>query len=69
MVRVQNKGRSLSSACSMASALQRDLQSDPERTVRPGAFASGLIVRKTRKDIELSGSSASKERFDSHLAR
>lgn len=53
----------------MASALQRDLQSDPERTVRPGAFASGLIVSKTRKDIELSGSSASKERFDSHLAR
>lgn len=69
MVRLQNNGQSLSSACYLASALQRDLQSDHERTVRRAAFVGGLIVRKTRKDIELSGSSASKEWFDSRLDR
>lgn len=69
MLKRQNNGRSLSSACFLASALQLDLQSDHERTVRRAAFASGQIVRKTRKDIELSGSSASKERLDCRLAR
>ena len=69
MIRFKYKGWSFSSAQSLASAVQRDLQSAYEQRVRQAAGASGLSVRKTTGGVEVSGNAANMERFYNRLGR
>jgi hypothetical protein len=69
MATVKYKGRSFSSARSLANAMQRDLQSAYEQRVRQAAATSGLSVRKTSQGLELSGSGANMGRFCNRLGR
>jgi hypothetical protein len=69
MIRVKYKGRTFSSAQSLASAMQRDLQSAYEKSIRQAAGASGLSVRKTSRGLEVSGNPANMGRFYNRLGR
>lgn len=69
MIKFTYKGRSFSSAQSMANAIQRDLQSAYEQRVRQAAGASGLSVRKTMQGLEVSGNTANMGRFYNRLGR
>lgn len=69
MIKFKYKGRSFASAQSLASAMQRDLQSAYEQRVRQAAGASGLTVRKTSAGLEVSGNAASIGRFHNRLGR
>lgn len=69
MIRVKYKGRTFSSAQSLASAMQRDLQSAYEKSVRQAAGASGLSVRKASQGLEVSGNAANMGRFYNRLGR
>jgi len=69
MIRIKYKGRSFSSAQSLANAVQRDLQSAHEQRIRQAAGASGLSVRKTTGGLEVSGNPANMGRFYNRLGR
>lgn len=69
MIKFKYKGRSFSSAQSLASAVQRDLQSAYEQRVRQAAGASGLSVRKTTTGLEVSGDAANMGRFYNRLGQ
>ena len=69
MIKFTYKGRSFSSAQSLANAMQRDLQSAYEQRVRQAAGASGLSVRKTTQGFEVSGNAANMGRFYNRLGQ
>ncbi|MFC3088020.1 hypothetical protein [Tabrizicola soli] len=69
MIKFKYKGRSFSSAQSLASAMQRDIQSAYEQRVRRAAANSGLSVRKTSQGLEVSGSATNMGRFYNRLGR
>lgn len=69
MLKFKYKGRSFSSARSLADAMKRDLQGSVERQVRSAASANGLTVRKTSKGLEVSGDADKMGRFYNRLGR
>lgn len=66
---IKYKGRSFSSAQSLASAMQRDIQSAYEQRVRQAAANNGLSVRKTSQGLEVRGNATNMGRFYNHLGR
>lgn len=69
MLTLKYKGRRFSSARSLAGALERDIKAAFEKEVRRTAGASGLIVRKTTKGLEVTGDATKVRRFTDRLGR
>jgi hypothetical protein len=69
MIKFKYNGRTFSSARSLASAFQRDIQSSYEAKVRRAAALSGLSVRKTANGLEVVGDAVKLGRFYDRLGR
>lgn len=69
MIKFTYKGRSFSSAQSLAIAMQRDFQNAYEQRIRQAAGAGGLSVRKTTQGFEVSGNAVNMGRFYNRLGQ
>lgn len=64
------KGRSFSSARSLASAMEREMKAVVERQIRQSASGAGAqVTRKANGDLEIKGTADQLNRFNRRLTK